>query len=42
LKKDTPRYRFSWKDKKIADLPPGNYHLRIHLQKATVYSITLH
>jgi hypothetical protein len=42
LKKDTPRYRFSWKAKKIADLPPGNYHLRIHLQKATVYSITLH
>jgi hypothetical protein len=42
LKKDTTRYRFAWKDKKLADLPPAKYHLRIHLQKATAYAITLH
>lgn len=42
LKKDTTRYRFAWQDKKLADLPPAKYHLRIHLQKATAYAITLH
>ncbi len=42
LKKDTTRYRFAWKDKKLADLPAGKYHLRLHLQSATAYAITLH
>jgi hypothetical protein len=41
-KKDTTRFRFAWKDKKLADLPAGTYHLRLHLQGATVYAITLH
>ncbi|MBK8036111.1 MAG: hypothetical protein IPK22_03120 [Verrucomicrobiaceae bacterium] len=41
LKKDTTRYLFAWKEKKIAKLPPGPYHLRVHLQKATVYAVTL-
>ena len=42
LKKDSTRYRFDWKEKKLSDLPPGNFHLRLHLQKATVYAVTLH
>ena len=41
LKKDTTRYRFAWKEKKLTDLPPGKHHIRLHLQKATVYAITL-
>ncbi|HCN30043.1 MAG TPA: hypothetical protein DIT64_15155 [Verrucomicrobiales bacterium] len=41
LKKDAMRYRFAWKDKKLADLPPGKHHIRLHLHKASVYAITL-
>jgi hypothetical protein len=35
------RYRFSWKAKKLAELPPGPHHIRLHLQSATVYAITM-
>lgn len=42
LKKDATRFRFAWKERKIAGLPPGKHHIRIHLQNATVYAITLH
>ena len=38
-KKDTTRYRFSWKDKKLSDLPKGSYLIR--LQSATVYAVSL-
>jgi hypothetical protein len=40
-KKDSLRYRFAWKDKKLPDLPAARYLIRLHLQKATVYAITL-
>ena len=40
-KKDTTRYRFTWKDKKLSDLPKGSYLIRLHLQSATVYAVTL-
>ena len=40
-KKDATRYRFSWKEKKLAELPPGPHHIRLHLQSSTVYAITL-
>jgi hypothetical protein len=40
-KKDTTRYRFAWKDKKLSDLPKGSYLIRLHLQSATVYAVTL-
>jgi hypothetical protein len=40
-KKDSTRYRFSWKDKKLADLPPGPHQIRLHLESATVYAITM-
>lgn len=41
LKKDTTSYRFTWKDKKLAELPPGKYHIRLHLQSAKAFAITL-
>ncbi len=40
-KKDTLRYRFAWKDHKLADLPPGRYLIRLHLEKASVFAVTL-
>ncbi|MCB1234320.1 MAG: hypothetical protein KDM91_04545 [Verrucomicrobiae bacterium] len=40
LKKDAIRFRLSWKDRKIAELPPASYCLRIHLKKATLYAVT--
>ncbi len=42
LKKDALRQRIAWKNRKLADLPAGKYHLRLQLQKASVYAITLH
>ena len=41
LKKDSLRHRLAWKERKIADLPPAPYHLRLHLQKAEVFAVTL-
>ena len=40
-KKDTTRFRFTWKDKKLSDLPKGSSLIRLHLQSASVYSISL-
>jgi hypothetical protein len=31
-----------WKEKSLADLKPGNYMLRIHLQSAKFFAVTLH
>jgi hypothetical protein len=41
LKEDALRFPLQWKDKKISELPPGRYHLRLHLQKAEVFAVTL-
>jgi len=41
LRKDAVRQRLAWKGKKLTDLPPGRYHLRLHLQKAEVFAVTL-
>ena len=41
LKKDALRHRVAWKDKKLTDLPAGPVHLRVHLQKAEVFAVTL-
>ena len=41
LKKDSVRHRMAWKEKKLAELPQGRYHIRLHLQKASVFAITL-
>jgi hypothetical protein len=40
-KKDTTRYRFAWRDKKLSDLPKGSYLIRLHLQSAAVYAVSL-
>ncbi len=32
----------TWKDKTLADLPPGPYHLRLYLNGAELYAVTLH
>lgn len=31
----------AWKEKSLADLPPGRYMLRIHLDNAKLYAVTL-
>lgn len=41
LRKDAVRQHLAWKGKKLSELPPGRYHLRLHLQKAEVFAITL-
>jgi hypothetical protein len=41
LKQDALRHPLAWKVRKIADLSPGRYHLRLHLQKAEVFAVTL-
>lgn len=41
VKKDSVRQRLAWKGKKLSDLPPGSYHLRLHLAKAAVFAVTL-
>ena len=30
-----------WKEKQLADLPPGRYILRVHLEKAELFAVTL-
>ncbi|MCB1089554.1 MAG: hypothetical protein KDM63_21120, partial [Verrucomicrobiae bacterium] len=40
LRKNAIRYRLSWKEKKVTELPPANYSLRIHLKHATLYAVT--
>lgn len=41
LKTNALRHPLAWKDKQLGDLPPGRYHLRLHLQKAAVFAVTL-
>jgi hypothetical protein len=31
-----------WRDQRIEDLPRGQYHLRIHLDRASLFAVTLH
>ncbi|MES2597367.1 MAG: hypothetical protein V4662_18605 [Verrucomicrobiota bacterium] len=41
LKGDSLAHAPRWKDKQISDLPPGRYMLRIHLEKADLFALTL-
>lgn len=41
LKNDRLRHPLAWKEKKLAELPPGRYHLRLHLQQAEIFAVTL-
>lgn len=38
---DSLRHPLRWRDKSLADLPAGRHHIRIHLQSATAYAITV-
>lgn len=42
LKQDSLHHRLEWKGKKLTDLPAAQYHIRLHLQKAVVFALTLH
>lgn len=41
LKADDLAFAAKWKEKKLADLPPGRYLLRIHLEQADLFAVTL-
>lgn len=41
LKADDISFEAAWKDKKTSDLPPGKYMLRVHLEKADLFAVTL-
>lgn len=38
---DTLAHKVAWKDASLKDLPPGIYHVRIHLEKASAFAVTL-
>lgn len=37
---DSLRHAVAWNQKKLADLPPGRYMLRLHLDNSAVYAVT--
>ena len=38
---DQLAHEVHWKDQRLSDLPPGRYLLRVHLQKAELFALTL-
>jgi len=38
---DSLRHAVGWKDKCLADLPPGRYHLRAHVDRAAVFAVSI-
>lgn len=41
LRGDSLGHAAAWKDRDLKTLPPGRYHVRLHLERATVYALTL-
>ena len=41
IRGDSLRHPVRWRSSSLSALPPGEYLLRLHLEKATVYSLTL-
>lgn len=39
---DSLTHRLEWKEHTLADLPPGQYMLRLHLHNAEIFAVTLH
>lgn len=37
---DSLRHQVAWRDRKLAQLPPGRYLLRLHLDNATLYAVS--
>ena len=38
---DSLRHPISWKNRALRDLPSGRYLLRLHLEEAEVFAVTL-
>ena len=38
---DSLRHAVTWKRKSPADLPPGRYHLRAHLDRAALFAVSI-
>ena len=38
---DGLRHSATWKERRLSDLPPGRYMLRLHLHRAEVFSVTI-
>ncbi|MBP7935602.1 MAG: hypothetical protein KA354_13225 [Phycisphaerae bacterium] len=41
VKGDSLRHPVAWKDRRLGDLAAGKHMLRLHLERATVYAVTL-
>lgn len=41
MKTDDIAREARWKEKQVSDLPPGRYLLRVHLEKADLFAVTL-
>lgn len=41
LTADSIAQEAGWKGKQLSDLPPGRYMLRVHLEKAELFAMTL-
>lgn len=41
LGQDALAFEATWKDQSLRDLPPGRYQLRVHLEKARLFAVTL-
>ena len=41
IRDDSLRHAVGWTGKSLADLPPGRYHLRAHLDRATLFAVSI-
>ena len=41
MKTDDLAHEARWKDRRLSDLPPGRFMLRVHLDQAELFAITL-
>jgi hypothetical protein len=41
LRGDSLRHAVKWNEKTLADLRPGRYHLRAHLNRATLFAVSI-
>ena len=41
LRGDSLRHVATWQERNLSGLPPGCYHIRLHLENATAYALTL-
>lgn len=41
IRGDSLRHAVAWTGKSLADLPPGRYHVRAHLDRATLFAVSI-